>query len=113
MTTLNPTLVSPRTLADLLPGTGALALARDAALVVGGAALIGLAAQISDSLDLTPVPLTLQTFSVLLVGATLGWFRGKLSMLVYLRGSSRSCPMVCQRCERLQRPNAEVHVSAT
>jgi biotin transport system substrate-specific component len=84
VTTLNPTLSGPRTLADLIPGTGVAAFARDAGLVIGGAALTGLAAQVSIPLSFTPVPLTLQTFSVLLVGASLGWFRGTLSMLVYL-----------------------------
>lgn len=84
MTTLNPTLTRPGTLADLIPGSGAVAIARDAGLVIGGAALTGLAAQVSIPLSFTPVPLTLQTFAVLLVGASLGWMRGALSMLVYL-----------------------------
>jgi biotin transport system substrate-specific component len=84
VTTLNPTIARPGTLADLIPGAGAAAVARDAALVVGGAGLTGLAAQVSIPLDFTPVPLTLQTFAVLLVGASLGWMRGALSMLVYL-----------------------------
>jgi len=84
VTTLNPTLTRPGTLADLIPGSGALAVVRDAGLVIGGAALTGLAAQVSIPLSFTPVPLTLQTFAVLLVGASLGWMRGALSMLVYL-----------------------------
>jgi biotin transport system substrate-specific component len=84
VTTLNPTLGRPGTLADLIPGSGALAVVRDAGLVIGGAAMTGLAAQVSIPLSFTPVPLTLQTFSVLLVGASLGWLRGMLSMLVYL-----------------------------
>lgn len=84
MTTLNPSLSRPGTLADLIPGSGAVALVRDAGLVIGGAALTGVAAQVSIPLSFTPVPLTLQTFSVLLVGASLGWLRGTLSMLVYL-----------------------------
>ncbi len=84
MTTLNPSLGRPGTLADLIPGTGATALVRDGALIVGGAAFTGLAAQVSIPLSFTPVPLTLQTFAVLLVGASLGWMRGALSMLVYL-----------------------------
>jgi biotin transport system substrate-specific component len=78
---LTPSLTTgPRVLADAIPGH----LVRDAALVVGGAGLTGLAAQVSIPLSFTPVPLTLQTFTVLLVGASLGWFRGLLSMLVYL-----------------------------
>jgi len=67
-------------LADLVPGS----LARDAALIVGGACLTGLAAQVSIHTPLTPVPFTLQTFAVLLTGAVLGPVRGALSMLLYL-----------------------------
>jgi biotin transport system substrate-specific component len=59
------TSVSPRTLADVVPG----GLVRSIALVIGGAVFVGLTAQVSIPLPFTPVPLTLQTFSVLLVGA--------------------------------------------
>lgn len=70
----------PRVLADLVPG----ALVRDIALVVGAAALTGIAAQVLIPLPFTPVPITLQTFTVLLAGAALGPIRGGLSMLLYL-----------------------------
>jgi biotin transport system substrate-specific component len=72
--------VSPRTLGDVIPG----GLVRSIALVVGGAILVGLTAQVSIPLGFTPVPLTLQTFSVLLVGAVLGSKRGLASMVLYL-----------------------------
>ena len=74
------TSVSPRTLADVIPG----GLARSIALVVGGAVFVGLTAQVSIPLWFTPVPLSLQTFSVLLVGAALGSRRGLASMALYL-----------------------------
>lgn len=67
-------------LADLLPG----ALARDALLVLGGAGLTGLAAQVSILTPLSPVPFTLQTLTVLVTGAALGSLRGVLSMGCYL-----------------------------
>jgi biotin transport system substrate-specific component len=67
-------------LADLMPG----ALVRDIALVVGAAALTGLAAQVSIPLPFTPVPISLQTFTVLLSGAALGPLRGGLGMALYL-----------------------------
>ncbi|MCZ3389576.1 MAG: biotin transporter BioY [Actinomycetia bacterium] len=92
MTTLSQSLARPGTLADLIPGSGAVAIARDAGLVIGGAALTGLAAQVSIPLSFTPVPLTLQTFAVLLVGASLGWMRGALSMLVYLAAPVAGVP---------------------
>jgi biotin transport system substrate-specific component len=71
----------PRVLADLLPAS----LLRDVALVVSAAALTGLAAQVSLSLQpLTPVPISLQTLTVLLAGAALGPVRGGMSMALYL-----------------------------
>ncbi|MBI4282008.1 MAG: biotin transporter BioY [Chloroflexi bacterium] len=55
----------------------------DAALVVGFAALAGLAAQVKFYIN-PAVPITGQTFAVLLAGAVLGSKRGGASMLVYL-----------------------------
>ncbi|MEU9291704.1 biotin transporter BioY [Streptomyces sp. NPDC048275] len=66
-------------LADLLPASRV----RDAALVLGGAALTGLAAQIALPVPGSPVPVTGQTFAALLVGTALGAGRGFLSLLVY------------------------------
>src|SRR5690606_31056038 len=59
----------PAVLGDLLPG----ALVRDAALVLGAAAFVGVFAQIAVPLPGTPVPVTGQTFAVLLSGAALGF----------------------------------------
>ncbi|MFI1436266.1 biotin transporter BioY [Streptomyces lydicus] len=71
-------------LADLLPAaTASRARVRDAALVVGGAALTGLAAQIAVPVPGSPVPVTGQTFAALLVGASLGAGRGLLSLALY------------------------------
>src|SRR2546426_403618 len=56
----------------------------DVALVVLGAAFIAGSAQVSISLPFTPVPITGQTFSVLLVGASLGAARGGASALLYV-----------------------------
>lgn len=58
--------------------------AADAALVCAGTALIAGAAQVSIPLPFTPVPVTGQTFAVLLVGAGLGTLRGGASGLLYL-----------------------------
>ncbi|MFF8321254.1 biotin transporter BioY [Streptomyces bobili] len=74
------TSVSPgRVLADLIPASRV----RDIALVLGGAALTGLAAQIAVPVPGSPVPVTGQTFAALLVGTTLGARRGFLSLAVY------------------------------
>ncbi|WP_055586988.1 biotin transporter BioY [Peterkaempfera griseoplana] len=80
-------------LADLLPATaGARALARDLALVVGGAALTGLAAQLSVPVHGSPVPVTGQTFAALLVGTALGARRGAASLGLYLLAGVAGLP---------------------
>jgi biotin transport system substrate-specific component len=83
-----PVSARPRVLADLVPG----ALVRDAALVLGGAVLTGLAAQIVVPVPGSPVPITGQTFGALLVGAGLGWRRGAASMLLYLVAGMAGVP---------------------
>ena len=60
-----------------------MALATDAALVLGFAGLTALLAQFSIVTSWSPVPITGQSLSVLLAGATLGTARGGLSMLAY------------------------------
>jgi biotin transport system substrate-specific component len=98
VTTLNPSLGRPGTLADLIPGTGATALARDGALIVGGAAFTGLAAQVSFTIaSISPVPYTLQTFAVLLVGASFGAARGALSMALYLAAGLAGVPWFAEQ----------------
>jgi len=56
---------------------------RDLLLVSSGAALVALLAQLRIPLPFTPVPLTGQTFAVLLVGAALGSRRGAASLALY------------------------------
>lgn len=51
-------------------------------LTVAGTALVALSAQIA--VPMFPVPMTMQTFAVLLVGATLGASRAASSMALYL-----------------------------
>jgi biotin transport system substrate-specific component len=65
----------------LLPRGG---LLTDALLVAGGAGLIAASAQLSVKLPFTPVPITGQTFGVLLVGGALGLRRGFLAVALYL-----------------------------
>lgn len=66
-------------LADALPG----ARVRDAVLVLSGALLTALFAQISIHVPGSPVPITGQTLAVGLVGATLGARRGASSLGLY------------------------------
>ncbi|MDH6701049.1 biotin transporter BioY [Streptomyces sp. MAA16] len=66
-------------LADLLPASRV----RDVALVVGGAVLTGVAAQIAVPVPGSPVPVTGQTFAALLVGTALGAGRGFFALALY------------------------------
>jgi biotin transport system substrate-specific component len=63
----------------------------DVALIFSGAALTALAAQVQ--IPMYPVPMTLQTFAVLLVAATLGAARGAASMGVYLAMGAAGLPV--------------------
>lgn len=81
-------------LADLLPAAGSRhgAQARELALVAGGAALTGLAAQFSVNVPGSPVPVTGQTFAALLVGTALGARRGAASLALYLLAGMAGLP---------------------
>jgi biotin transport system substrate-specific component len=71
------TLARP-TLADRIFARSAVT---DLALIASGTALTALSAQLI--IPMYPVPFTMQTFVVLIVGSTLGTARGTLSMLLY------------------------------
>jgi biotin transport system substrate-specific component len=84
-------------LADVLaPATAAAegprAHVRDAVLVLGGAALTGVAAQLAVPVPGSPVPVTGQTFAALLVGAGLGARRGFLAMALYTLAGAAGVP---------------------
>ena len=65
---------------------------RSALLVAGFSLLTALAAQVVVPLPWTPVPLTGQTFAVLLTGALLGPRLGALAMLAYLAEGAAGLP---------------------
>jgi len=79
---------APRVLGDYIASTKA----ANIALVLGGSAFVGISAQVVIPLPFTPVPLTLQTFAVLLVGAALGTWRGVASMVVYAAAGTAGVP---------------------
>lgn len=62
---------------------GAGRIIRDVALIIAGSLVVALFAQIKIPLGFTPVPITGQTFAVLLVGALLGGWRGGLALALY------------------------------
>jgi biotin transport system substrate-specific component len=67
-------------------------LLRSLALVIGFSLLTALAAQVAIPLPWTPVPITGQTFAVLLTGAALGSRLGALAMIAYLVEGASGLP---------------------
>ena len=82
------------TYADVLRPSGkAYAAFYDAALILGGSILVGLSAQAAILLPFSPVPITGQTFAVLLMGALLGARRASLCMLIYIAEGAAGLPV--------------------
>jgi biotin transport system substrate-specific component len=77
-------------LADCLPGS--LSIRRDILWVVGFSLLTALLAQIAIPLPFTAVPITGQTFAVLMSGAVLGSRRGFLCQALYLAEGAFGLP---------------------
>lgn len=73
-------------------GTQQVVLRRTIA-VVGGAALVALASQFAIPLPFTPVPVSLEGGTVLLVGGLLGWRYGALSLLTFLAAGAVGMPV--------------------
>lgn len=65
-------------------------------LVAGAAALTALAAQWRIVLPFTPVPITGQTFAVLLTGAALGWRLGAAGQGLYLVAGILGAPVFAE-----------------
>jgi biotin transport system substrate-specific component len=61
--------------------------------IVCGSLFIGLGAQIEIPLYFTPVPLTGQTFAIMLVGALLGCRKGALSVILYISEGAMGLPV--------------------
>lgn len=77
------------TLAQALGATST--LQRKAALVLAGSVLIALGAQVS--VPMWPVPMTLSTLAVLIVGFTLGSRLGVASVMAYLAQGAAGLPV--------------------
>ena len=68
--------------AALWPSSAIPAAARGLLLMLAGSAFIALSAQVT--VPMWPVPMTGQTFAVLLVGAAYGWRLGGATLLLYM-----------------------------
>jgi biotin transport system substrate-specific component len=86
-------------------------LLMDAVLVVGGTALVAILAQVTIPLPL--VPITGQTLAVLLVGSTLGWARGALSMVLYAALGLVGLPVFAPNADGSHSQGAAVVFGAT
>ncbi len=84
------TATSTRVLTTSLRGSSV----RDLALVVAGAAFIAVSAQVSIPLPFSPVPVTGQTFAVLLTGAALGASLGVAATGLYLAAALAGLPVL-------------------
>lgn len=72
------------------------ALIYDLFLILGASIFIALSAQIAFNVPFSPVPVTGQTFAVILTGALLGSRRGSLAIIVYLLEGSSGLPVFAQ-----------------
>jgi biotin transporter BioY len=87
-------MVTNATVADLWqPSEKRLAQFYDLTLILGGSLLIALCAKLKVLLSLGPVPVTGQTFAVLMIGALLGPRRGCLAVLAYLMEGAAGLPV--------------------
>ncbi len=67
--------------------------AQNVLLVAAGSVLVALCAQVALPLPFSPVPVTGQTFAVLLLGATLGSRRSAAALLLYLAEGAVGLPV--------------------
>jgi biotin transport system substrate-specific component len=87
-------MIAGMTVADLVrPSEKRLAWLYDAAVIAGGSIAIALCAQVAIG---GPVPITGQTFAVLIIGALLGSRRGALCVLTYLTEGLLGLPVFAQ-----------------
>ncbi len=86
LTGAQPTLAT-----TLWPAKSGAQVLRLIALAVGGSALVAVSAQIQ--VPLQPVPITMQTFAVLVVGMAYGWRLGAATLALYLAEGAVGLPV--------------------
>lgn len=91
MTTATST---PTLIAAIWPVDRAAPALRWIVLMVGGSALTALAAQINVPLE--PVPITMQTFAVLVIGMAYGWRLGAATLALYLAEGAVGLPVFAE-----------------
>jgi biotin transport system substrate-specific component len=83
-------MIITKTRSTLIPSYS---IAADAILILLGSLLIAASAQLTLRLPFSPVPITGQTFAVLVVGALLGSRRGVLAVAAYLLEGAAGLPI--------------------
>lgn len=92
---MSSAIAQPRVLVDTI----STAWVRNAAMIVAATAFIAASAQVAIPLPFTPVPLTGQTFAVLVACAALGVWRSVLSTGLYLVAAFAGLPVLAPQAD--------------
>jgi biotin transport system substrate-specific component len=91
---MEKTMTSTYIIADILRPSGRISsILYDSMLILAGSILIALSAKVAFPVPFSPVPVTGQTFAVLLTGALLGARRGVLAVLAYIAEGISGMPV--------------------
>lgn len=90
--------VASTLMAAVWPRQPGAALARSVTLMVAGVVLLTLSAKLK--VPFYPVPMTMQTFMVLLIGAGYGWRLGTATLTLYLATGALGFPVFADTPER-------------
>jgi biotin transport system substrate-specific component len=85
------TVAVPTLAARLWPQTAANSLPRAIALILAGSILLAVSAHVK--VPFWPVPMTMQTFIVLMIGAGYGWRLGGATLIAYLIEGAAGLPV--------------------
>jgi biotin transport system substrate-specific component len=91
MSILQPSIGQPTLAASLWPEASGSPILRKLALALGGTVLLGLSAKIQ--VPLYPVPVTMQTLVVLVLGMGYGWRLGAATLILYLLEGAVGLPV--------------------
>ncbi len=91
MITSAPAVPQTTMIATLWPTAKGFAAPRTFVLAVAGSLLLALSAQIQ--VPLQPVPITMQTFAVLVIGMAFGWRLGAATVMLYLAEGAIGLPV--------------------
>lgn len=91
VSTAGATAVHPTLISELWPEEESSKIARNVVLAILGAALLTVSAKIQ--VPFYPVPMTMQTFVVLVIGMAFGWKLGGATVLLYLAEGMAGLPV--------------------